>query len=208
MAFTMAKVDEDILQKVDIRIIGPSDANAITDEPTQAGVRLNSNNLQFPPKINKDGKQAEWMEVPSGSYEPMKYYVQSHARAIGIKFEWICGGRFPPDKVHKIVSAIKSYFYGPYFAVNKNRQDYPIVEIFNFYGIIDKRSTWRMMDMSVNYSDEICKINNIFYPIHVEVTINLESATQLGHLSGASGDVDTPYKYFDNLEVSPDFTWY
>lgn len=208
MAFSMAKVDEDILKEVDIRIIGPANENEISVEPTKKGVILNSSNLQFPPAITKDSKTAEWMEVASGSYEPMKFYVQSHARAIGLKFQWICGGRFPPDKVHKLASAIKSYFYGPYFATDGLRQSYPVIVINNLYGFIEKKSTWRMMDASVKYSPEMCKINNKFYPTHVEVDMNLEGATQLGYLRGDTSEANTPYNNFLNLERSPDFSWY
>jgi len=211
MPFQLTKVDEDALRAVDIQIAGTESRSvAVADSvngASAAGIRLNSDTLQFPPIITKDSKSAEWMEVPSGSFEPMKFYVQSKSRSIGLDFEWVCGGRFPPNRVHTLVSAMKSYFYGPYFASSKDKQEYPTVNIINLYGIITFKTTWRMMDLSVKYSNEMCKVDNTFYPLHVKVSINLESATQLAP-SEEEGESETPFQNFTNLNRSADFRWY
>lgn len=210
MAFLLAKVDEDALKQVDIRIAGV-DSEAPFSGESSSGIRLDSSNLQFPPRITKDSKSAEWMEVPSGSFEPMKFYVQSKSRAIGLQFEWVCGGNFPPDKVHRIVSAMKSYFYGPYFASSKDKQNYPAVFIHSFYGIIQYKTSWRMMDLSVKYSDEMCKINNVFYPLHVTVNVSLESATRLGQTGterSSESDEESPFQNFSNLNRTVNFEWF
>lgn len=209
MAFLLSKVDEDALRQVEIIIPGTSgDSNILpSSEPSSNGVQLNYQTLQFPPIITKDSKSAEWMEVPSGSFEPMKFYVQSKSREIGFEFQWVCGGRFPPDRVHNIISAMKSYFYGPYFASSKSKQDYPAVIVNKFYGIIESRTTWRMMNLDVKYGKEMCKINNIFYPLSVSVNISLESATRLGTPSDRGGDGNTPFQNFENLESTVSFRW-
>ena len=69
-------------------------------------LELDRDNLMFPPVLTKDTKAADWMEIPSGSFEPFKYYVQSKSRQISLEFQWVTGGKFTPTFIHNITSSI------------------------------------------------------------------------------------------------------
>lgn len=200
MAFKLTNADENILAFINITIDGDGKTDPITLSQGEA-------NLQFPPVILKDSKSADWMEIPSGSFEPFKYYVQSKSRQISLQFQWVTGGQFPPDVVHKITSRIKAYFYGAYFGGKKNR--YPIVKILNFYELIDDDTAWRMMNVDIKRSKEMVNIikagSSKWYPLHTTLTMNLESATQLVDPEDSKG---TPIFDFPNLPLKPTLEWY
>jgi len=211
MPFELAQIDEDALSSVDIRIDG--------DGESVKNIRLNSNNLMFPPVITKDSKSANWMEVKSGSYEPFKFYEQSQSRQLGIEFQWVTGGFkgdvFKPQKLHKLISDIKSYFYGAYFGGKK--REYPAVLIYQLYNVVPPVSsqltgtdyasaggaTFRMMNIDVKYSKELTRIDGFWYPLHIKLSINLESVSRL-----VSSESETPFSSFTNLMKRPAVEWF
>jgi hypothetical protein len=223
MGFQLAKIDEDALKEVEIDIVGVGD-------PGNPVVKLsagdNNHTLQFPPIITKDNKSADWKEIQSASYETMKWYIQSKSRSIGLEFQWVCGDTFTPTKIHNIISGIKSYFYTPYFGVTSGKQNYPIVKIKKFYGLIEmsgyplEASTWRMMDVSVKYSKELYRekiASKRFYPLHTVLNMSLEFVSQLqpieldsdsGESVSDSEDNNAPFRNFTNLARNPKFDWY
>lgn len=205
MAFTLTAADEDALRDVEIIVDGIND-RIILDQDT----------LMFPPIITKDTKSAKWLEVmPAGAYEPFKQYEQGKPREIALKFQWVTGTfkKTRPSDLHNTISKIKSYFYRAYFDTEnfKNRKEYPIVQIKKLYGLINgqqggKYSAWRFDSVDIKYSDELIRIEGDWYPLHVELTMNLESVSQMGK----PGQVEDKgvYSVFTNLPNSPKESWF
>jgi len=209
MAFQLTKADESALSQVEIIV----DGSAAGQE-----IKLNSSNLMFPPTVTKDSKTANWIESTVGSYEPFKFYEQSQSRQLGIEFEWVTGGykkdAFKAAKLHQTISKIKSYFYGVYFGGIKNR--YPVVTIIQLYEIIPRAvealadttargATFRLMNVDIKYSREMTKVDDLWYPLHVKLSMNLESASQLG---SEDPNVKTPLGTFKNIIKRPHLEWY
>jgi hypothetical protein len=187
MSWTLSKADQDALSEVDISFY--------------SGLTLNSSTLQFPPKITKDSKGGTFDEQYRGAYEPLPIYKGASSRELGLEFQWVIGGGFVPDEVHHTISQIKEYFYKAFISAGGSKK-FPLVTINKLYCIITTRSTWRMHDVNVVYSEELIKVAGKWYPLHVKVTINLKSTTQIGSSSG-----DKPYAPSGPL-AKPDITWY
>ena len=205
----LTPIDMEALQQVRIAIfpdqLVPGD-NDLGDVDRSGGYILDSNNLQFPPLITKDSKNAVWEEHQTASYEPFKVYKYSQSRAIALKFQWVVGGNFPPQRIHQIISNVKAYFYHIAAGqINSNSQKYPAVWIDKFYNIITRRTTWRMMDIDVKYSEELVKVNQVFYPLHVTLTMNLEASTRL---ASSRTDPSTELYPIDVLAKRPHLSWY
>lgn len=130
-------------------------AGGVSLPPGPSFFRLNSSNLQFPPSIKKDSKSANWEEVQSASYEPFKIYRYGNSRNISLEFQWVVGGRFNAEGIHTIISNVKAYYYHAYTGSVNGTGKYPVVVIKKLYGLINSRSTWRMMSLDVKYSDEM-----------------------------------------------------
>ena len=213
----LTPIDEKALRQVDIAIFPDKLVSGDRDigEERNGYYRLNSENLQFPPLIKKDTKSANWEEHQSASFEPYKVYKYANSREISLKFQWVIGGIFTPTRVHDIISNIKAYFYHINAGqVNGDSVTFPVVEIRRLYGLITRRTTWRMMNMDVQYSEEMVQEDNVrvgdppvdapFYPLHVELTMNLESATRL---SKSHDEQDSPFDV-KSLETRPRLSWY
>lgn len=206
MAFLLTKADQSALEDVNIIVAGDGDDDSDAKDP----ITLNSDTLMFPPIVTKDSKSAQWKELPSGGFEPFKYYTQSQSRQLGLEFQWVTGGHSTSDpiKLHETLSRIKAYFYGAYYGGSKNR--YPVVKIVKLYGLIDdtskngKNAAFRMINVDINYSKEMTKVNEIWYPLHVKLSMNLESASQI---KGSESE-KAPYESFINLPSRPKVTWY
>jgi hypothetical protein len=189
MAFTLAKADKDAIGQVNI-----------TGKPS--GFSLNSGNLQFPPTITKDSKSANWQTTDLMSYEPLAFFKSANPRDLGLEFQWVVGGQWSPEKVHKTIDDVKKYFYTCY--MGSAFQEYPIVEITKLFNLITQRTTWRMNSVNVTYSPELVNIGGKWYPLHVKLTMDLLSVTKLkGDASG-----DTPMQELSSLEDSPKPGWY
>jgi hypothetical protein len=207
----LTEIDQDILDRVNITINGlvTSGPAGLLDGfvPMREGkFELNSDNLQFPPKITKDSKSSEWTDKSMSSYEPLKIYKGSSARSITIELQWVVEDwPWVPYKIHSIISSIKSYFYAPYLGSGVSK--YPLVEINKFYHVITSRSTWRMMSIDVSYSEELIKSYNQVYPIHTKVSLNLESVTQIASMA-IVGEEKGPASFNDNAEEKPSFSWF
>lgn len=189
MAWSLTKADQDALSNVNIKFY--------------SGLTLDSSNLQFPPKITKDHKKGNFEGQNLTAFEPLPKYLGAESRGISLEFQWVMGGDFTPEKVHNTISQIKEYYYKAFLAVgNSGNGKFPLVTITKFYGIITTQSTWRMTNVSVSYSEELVKIDGKWYPLHVKVTIDLESTTQI---KGPKGDKTLTAN--GPLE-KPDLTWY
>lgn len=222
MPFQLTEADQDALKFVDIVIDG--------DGTSVPNFRLYSETLMFPPIVTKDTKTAKWLEVQSGSFEPFKYYVQSESRQLGLEFQWVTGrfngGKFTPLKLHSVLSKIKSYFYGAYFANDREeKSEYPRVLIRQLYEVVptvrnarnnaisDGRAisgnddgeggaTFRMMNVNIKYSKELVRVGGNWYPLHVKLGMNLESVSKLKNEKD-----DVPFK-FSNLIDRPFVEWF
>jgi len=192
MAFVLTKADQNAIGNVSIK-------------GNPSGFILNSSNLQFPPTITKDSKSANWNTIDAMSYEPIAFFKSGNPRDLGLEFQWVIGGKWTPDFVHEITDKVKSYFYTCY--QGGNMVDYPIVEINKLYNLIKKRTTWRLNSVNVIYSPELINIGGAWYPLHVKLSMDLLSVTQLKPV-GDGGGGDTPMQELKTLEEKPTPGWY
>lgn len=189
MAFELLNADRAAIDQVDIR-----------GDPS--GFKLNSSNIQFPPKLLRDSKSANFKESNAASYEPFKVYSGSNARAISIEFQWVVGGNFTASKIWDTVNGVKSYFYTGY--LGSGLEQYPAVIINDFYNYIhDQRTSWRMTNLDISFGEELIGVNNNWLHLHTKMVMSLESATQLGRIGGGESLLQA-----DNLEKAPKVAWY
>lgn len=187
MAFILADADKDAISQINI-----------TGDPS--GFSLNSDNIQFPPILTKDGKSANWETKDSSSYEPVAWLKSSNPRNIEIKFEWVIGGKWTPEFVHKTVDDVKKYFYMVYLSKFDNK--YPAVIINKLYGLIGVKTSWRMNAINIGYSPELIKIGGKWYPFHVTMTMDLLAVTKI------KGGVSGPMSGITNIVDQPEPGWY
>ena len=68
--------------------------------------------FQFPPRVTADVKSSKWDVQDVRSYEPLKWYAGSEARAMTMEFEYIATDSFfTPMVIGNITKGIKEYFY-------------------------------------------------------------------------------------------------
>jgi hypothetical protein len=187
MPFILADIDQKAIGQVQIK-------------GNPSGFTLNSGNLQFPPIVTKDSKSGNWETKDSSSYEPIAYLKSSNPRNLGLKFEWVVGGQWTPDRIHKTIDDVKKYFYMVYLA--KFDDNYPAVEITKLYNLITQRTTWRMNSVDVTYSPEMIAIGGTWYPLHTIMTMDLLAVTKI------KGGVGGPMSTLNNLVDSPQPGWY
>ncbi len=187
MAFELAAADKDAISQINI-----------TGNPSK--FTLDAGNIQFPPIITKDSKNGNWETRDSSSYEPISFLKSSNPRNLGIKFEWVAGGNWPPERIHSIIDDVKSYFYLVYIA--KFDSNYPAVIITKLYGLITQRTSWRMNNVEVTYSPELIKIGGKWYPLHTTLNLDLLSVTQIK--GGISGPMTSITNIVDKVEPG----WY
>ncbi len=182
----------------------PADKSAIGQvniKGDPSGFVLDSTNIQFPPRVLRDGKTASFKESNAASYEPFKVYSGSSARALSIEFQWVAGGNFTPVKIQDAINGVKSYFYTGY--LGSGLEDYPAVIITSLYSYINERTSWRMTSLDITPGEELVLVDGDWYHLHTKMTMSLESATQLGRIGG--GDSLLQAK---NLEAAPKLGWY
>lgn len=187
MAFELQPADKAAIDQIDIR-----------GDPS--GFSLNAHNIQFPPKLTKDGKTSNWKESNTASYEPFKVYSGSNARSISIEFQWVAGGNFTPEKIMDAINAVKGYFYTGY--LGSGFENYPAVIITKLYGYINEETSWRMTNLDLSFSEELILVDGSWFHLHTKMTMSLEAATQLG---GPSGEALIPVS---NLKLKPTIGWY
>jgi hypothetical protein len=121
-----------------------------------------------------------------------------------LEFKWIIGGKWTPKFVHDTISSVKYYFYAGYIA--SGFDTYPAIAIKKFYGVIPEQSTWRMLSINIDYSEEMTNLGDgDFYPLIVKMTLDIESATQLREIDGKDDGV---FAHFTNLAEFPNPVWY
>ena len=189
MAFQLQPADKAAISKI-----------SVSGNPSN--FTLDSSNIQFPPRITRDSKSANFKESNAASYEPFKIYSSSSSRAISLEFQWVTGGTFTPAFIMNTINSVKTYFYTGYLASGVT--DYPAVIITSFYSYIkNERTSWRMLSLDIAMSEELIQINGDWFHLHHKMTMNLESATQLGRIGGGETLLSAA-----NLEEAPKKSWY
>jgi hypothetical protein len=143
--------------------------------------------FQFPPRVTSDTKTSNWKTIWFPSWEPIKYYWGSEARAITMEAEWMASGSvWTPSAISKQLQDIRAYFYDA-----KVGGDYPLVRL-KIYDIVPSSAPFRLMDFGVSYGDAIKGGNGIF-PLYSKGTFKLELATQVaGKPVPGGASVDKP----------------
>ena len=194
-----------VTQQGDMQSILPYEQNIINKHvyaefinPNRANVASNNENFQivfqFPPKILNDAKGITWNKQPQASYEPIAIFMGSTARAIKLKFEYVVVGDWDVKKIYDQINNIKAHAYfgvvgglsGTTESVRRAEQgNLPYMRLV-MYNIIPRgesgmaeMSTWRVENISITYSPEMTNtIDNMVWPVHTEVNLDLEMITQ------------------------------
>jgi hypothetical protein len=156
--------------------------------------------FQFPPKIISDSKQAKWQFHHKTGYEPVAVFWGAESRRITLKAEWVVYNEWSPSKINNALLNIKSHLYLVGAAVVTRA---PFVEM-SVYRIAPDRSTWRLMDVSLQYSEEMVDIGKDAWPLHTEANLSLELFTQGGNIT----DKEQHENGIKALPVVPKDTWY
>lgn len=113
--------------------------------------------FQFPPRVKSDTKGGDWEEKNKVSFEPVAFWTGAQPRKITIEATYVVTGEseWNGDRIAKIAHAAKAYFYRSIQAAYKegSKGFGPTVEIHALYGAVQEKSTWRMFDVGVEYSE-------------------------------------------------------
>lgn len=173
MAFNLTTFDRELVDAVKIRI---RQSILVGGGEGFATVRL-----QFPPKITTDGKSAEWQLEQKTSYEPYAVFKGATSRNITLIVKYVVtGGQFDVDTVASQVRLFKGYFYRT-LATQDQSEKLPLVEleVYDVIPLQERLSTWRMMDVSIDYSETLVKdAGGGIFPLVTTITSNLELFTQ------------------------------
>lgn len=190
----LIKADVDTLSKVEIEFKrGERGGGGVV---TSGGLDI----FQFPPKILSDSKQARWSFEHKTGYEPVAIFMGAESRRITLKAEWVVYNEWSTNKINEAILNIKSHLYLVGAAVNSRA---PFVEM-TAYRIAPSRSTWRLMGVSFQYSEEMVGVGTDAWPLHTEGTLNLELFTQGGNIT----DKEQHENGIRALRVAPKNVWY
>ena len=142
--------------------------------------------FQFPPRITSETKSTNWQEKNQRSFEPVKVYDGSTARAITLEFEYIATGsdEFSAQKIARYLRELKEYYYKAVVSGPEEKQ-YPTFQV-GIYDIVPSSITkahFRLHNLTINYSSEIISFSAerslVSFPLHTSVTLGLELVTNL-----------------------------
>jgi hypothetical protein len=160
----------------------------------------NNIEFQFMPKLKSESNTSTWEESDIWAVEPLKIHKGSGGKKLAMEWEylasdeiWNCG------KVAKTLKNLKTYFF------EFTRETYPTAKII--YGTsIPSPTYFRIMDVSITYSDEII-FNNGMHPLHSRVSVSLELATNVNEPGGKQSSDAEGKLPVDPLSAAI-FDWY
>jgi hypothetical protein len=186
--------------------------------------------FQLPPRVTGDSKAANWDETDKVTYEPVAIWMGAQARKISIEAQYFVTGEkeWSGIEISKLSHAAKAYFYRSIEAAVNESGFGPIVEINSLYGAVMGKSTWRMIDVNVDYAREFVTDDNSgtgnaagglsrvgssagytrsnsVWPVWTKITFNLASWTRLQE---DDSDEDSAKQPVDSLEPAPTPDWY
>lgn len=152
--------------------------------------------FQFPPRVLTDGKVTNWHSVDAKSYEPIKIFMGAESRRFTLSFEYVAtgSGDFTAFNIANILRGIKAYAYDE--AGNKSKAR---VRVYNIIGETEP-APCRIMSISISHGEEIVENNGGIFPLHTQVSIDLELSTQIADFEGEEPKIigeEAPFPKFE-----------
>lgn len=153
--------------------------------------------FQFPPRVKSDSNSSLWQEKEQVSIEPVKTHMGSSGRKISMEWEYIASDpQWTVPEINKMLRNLRSYFF------EFSGEVYPVAAI-KCGAVIPVATKFRIMDVSIAYSDELID-NDGIGPLYYKVTVSLELAT---NLSTGDKPEDPPKLDIEPLGAAI-FEWY
>ena len=135
--------------------------------------------LQFPPKITNDGKQASWQENHYFGYEEYAKWQGAYARKINIELNYVVWGSWDQGRIASEIRKIKQHLYVSGIGVEDK---VPFISVSG-WKIVDstgKLATFRLMNVGIEYSREYVGSGNDQWPLHTKVNLECKLFTLAG----------------------------
>jgi hypothetical protein len=181
--FSKIKADTDILNAVSLTMMPPDPIDGFpggSDPSTQVlGKKIP---LQFPPRVKTTSKAGNYEEQDSDAYEPVAVWKGSKGTNMTVELTYVVtGGAWNVAGVSSAVHTVMSYFYRDIVAGQQKAMS-PLLQV-RMYEVAPfaqgQISTWRVLDASVSYSDEIILDGSKAYHQKATVTMNLMMYTRI-----------------------------
>jgi hypothetical protein len=154
----------------------------IRDRGFRGATKTDLIEFQFPPKITTDSKTGLWNKENITGYEPMAWWSGAESRSIVMVSQWVVyGEKWTTSKISKIARDLKGHLYLPGVAFS-DRAPFVKLKMYNIVPESGGLSTWRMMNVSFKYSEEMVGVDDNAWPLHTECTMNLELFTNAGRV--------------------------
>ena len=142
--------------------------------------------FQFPPRILNESKASRWNEQDLYTYEPLAIYMGADNRQISINFEYVVNGStWTSKKVSDQVRTLKGMHYFGDVRPKYNDATKVIYIKLHAYEVVPLAggtpSTWRLLRTSINYSEEMIKTDDLVWPLHTKVTVDLAMLTKAAY---------------------------
>lgn len=165
-----------------------NDVNIVVFHGSSA-VPFSNNNIQFPPSITNDSKSASYDSKPILAYEPLKIYKGAEPRSLGLKFEWITGGNFPPSLIKDAINIWKNCLY--FGDAREPLIRSPVIKINKLYKVIEGGATFRLLNVKIDYSPEKIKIGSDWWAVHTVLNVDMELMHNIaGYGTGAKPAIE------------------
>ena len=136
--------------------------------------------LQFPPKITTDSKQANWQEDMRYGYEEFALWKGALARKINIELNYVMWGKWNQETISNEVRKIKRHLYVSGIGV---RDKIPFIFVSG-WKIVDSTSSkvaaFRLMNVGIEYSREYVGSGNNYWPLHTKIMLECKLFTLVG----------------------------
>ena len=142
--------------------------------------------LQFPPKIVRDSKSANWEETHTMGYEEFAIWKGARARTINLEIEYVVwGSTWSVTKIRDIIMKMKAHLYVSGVGM---RDKIPFITIhgWNVIRAGPNGPVFRVMSVDIEYSREYVGKADLCWPLHTRVAMQCKLYT----LAGAYGVLD------------------
>jgi len=148
--------------------------------------------LQFPPKITSDSKAANWQEDARYGFEEYAIWKGATARKINIELNYVMWGQWDQTKIKDEVRTIKQHLYVSGGSVG-DKMPFIYITGWDIVEATAEACTWRLMDVSIEYSREMVGTGNDYWPLHTKVMMSCKLFTLTGSIAGKNKNKEPNY---------------
>lgn len=135
--------------------------------------------LQFPPKITTDSKQANWQEDHRFGYEEYAKWMGALARKINVELNYVMWGTWDQTRISDQVRKIKQHLYVSGIGV-EDKVPFIFISGWKIVEATGKLPAFRLMDVAIEYSREYIGSGNNYWPLHTKINLQCKLFTLSG----------------------------